>query len=317
MSRSIWVPGLLIALCAACGPASSEDKYFGFVDASAFDGKFTGPSCTGGGNCYQPQVARAGGAVVNFYNLGLVPAAALGKDAQLRPVLKPSLTAPVAYDFPDGCVAGKEFDARTDAFRRDAQYPVLTALPLATTSTTAPPVLPVVRVTRWTGTGEVSCNAIKSAASVTKGTFGGAAEETPTPSLRAVIDGTLAVKPLTADLTYGAKSGWYNGLQLSYLDGGALTLDAEGNAVVIDAVLVHTQGATASRITDANAVVFSVAPGSVPNASSIARVYELTTPMGVQRTAYTGLCYVAPCAADQIDMTTLTKSTGLLFAFGG
>lgn len=302
-TKQKWALRLLMALGAvSCGGSNqSGDAYQGFIDATALDAKFLPTGTCGKEKCYVPMTGAVGGADFSYYNLGYIAATdtKLPKDDTKRPVVPTSLVKGTAYDFPEGCTTGKEFDARTDAYREDVQYPVLDTLPL--TSTTAL-VLPLYKVQSWTGVSKYTCNAIKDAQSLTGGDFGGAADG-ESYALRAVVDMTVA--PLTPALP--VSSGWYRGLQLEYLDAGTVPVDAAGNLKVMDGVWLKptTSGA---KPTDATAkLVFQAKPGE-DAWSPVVRLRELST-----TTAYKRLCYDAPCAADAVDMSKVTTYTGVLF----
>ncbi|WP_434385800.1 hypothetical protein [Melittangium boletus] len=305
-TKQKWALTLLTAWGAmSCGgSAGPVDAYQGAIDPSALDAKFQPFSACGRDGrqrCYTPAKAFSGGVEQSFYNLGLVEKAKLTEDAQKRPTLKASAVTARAYDFPEACTAGKAFDERTDAYRQDAQFAVFDALPL-TPATNAPAALPLVRTSAWTGVTPFDCNAIKSAQSLKDGVFGGEASADESLALRAVID--LSVLPTRPSAQ--AASGWYLGLQLAYLDGGAVAVTEEGNVRTMDGVWFKGSSGTPRDLTAR--LVFQARPGE-PDFSPVVRLREVAG----GSTTYTSLCYAAPCAADAYDLSANATYTGMLF----
>ncbi|WNG32710.1 hypothetical protein F0U61_03110 [Archangium violaceum] len=306
-TKQKWALTLTMALGAiSCGGSTEPgDPYMGFIDATVLDAKFqpgTGCGSDGKTKCYLPAKAYSGGEEFSFHNLGLIAASdkLLPKDAESRPILPASAVKATAYDFPEGCKTGKEYDQRTDAYREDLQSPVFDALPLTNSNAL---VLPLVKTQAWTGVSKYTCNAIKDAQSLRDGDFGGAAAEGETFALRGVIDMThLPARP-----SEQAVYGWYRGLQLAYLDGGAVPVDADGNLKVMDGVWLKPSSSSA-KPTDATAkLVFQAKPGE-DAWSPVVRLREVSV-----TGTYTRLCYDPPCAADAIDMTAKPTYTGVLF----
>ena len=311
-TKQKWALTLLTAWGAmSCGSAQPVDAYQGAIDASRLDAKFKPVAACGSDGkqlCYSPAKAFFNGEERTFYNLGLAEKARLPDDgtADKRPVVKASAVTARAYELPDTCTPGKAFDERTDAYREDQQYAVLDGLPLASSSTssTAPAVLPLVRASAWTGTLTHECNAIKSAQSLKDGVFGGSATGEETIALRAVID--LSVLPTRPSAQ--AFSGWYQGLQLAYLDGGAVGEDASGNVRTMDGLWIKpATGSTTPGALNAR-LVFQARPGE-EGFSPVVRLREIAS----TTTAYTSLCYTPPCAATAYDMTQTATYTGVLF----
>ncbi|MFP2906867.1 hypothetical protein ACLESD_17835 [Pyxidicoccus sp. 3LFB2] len=314
--------GLVAALsAAACGDSTEEvgDKYQGVIDASTLDTKFRPTS----GN-YRPATAKVKGASVPFYNLGQVATerkddkgvltnSGVPVDETGRPYLPASRVVTTSYDLTDGCITGKaEFDFRTDNYPETVQWPLFGALPLTVTGNTTPPVLPLVKVTRWTGTGGEQCNAIKDVTSLTKGTFGGAAEEGDTVALRAVIDVSAQLNPLRQGSEFTAQGGWYRGLQLAYLDGGNVPVDEAGNVKVMDGVLVSPP--TGAPATETPVYLFVARPGE-EGWSPVVRLRTFTATTAKPASSYTGLC-VDVCAETELNLTTVTRYAGVLFVVG-
>lgn len=313
--------GLAAALSVvACGESTDEvgDKYQGVIDASNLDAKFRPTS----GN-YRPATARVKGTNVPFYNLGQVPTerkddkgnitnSGVPVDEAGRPFLPASRVVANTYDF-EGCKTGKPvFDFRNDSYPETEQWPLFSALPLPVTGNTTPHVLPLMKVTRWAGTGGQQCNAIKDLASLNKGAFGGAAEEGTTIAMRAIIDVSANLSPLRADSAFTSKGGWYRGLQLAYLDGGPVPVDATGNVKVMDGVLVSPP--TGAPATETPVYLFAATPGDEAW-SPVVRLRTFTATAAKPASSYTGLC-VDACASTELDLATVNRYAGVLFVVG-
>lgn len=309
--------GLVVALSAmSCGDSEpTSDTFQGYIDASVLDSKFQPTGKCNGANCYAPQTVTVNSDPVVVYNLGLVANPDTGK-AKPPPAITADGISTTVYDFPDGCISGHAYDQRFDAFALDSQYPVFTKLPVANTSSTAPAVLPLMKVVSWHGSDKYDCNAIKSAASVDKGTFNltQQEDEAPVVALRFVIS---PVKVQLADGSeYTPPLGWYKGLLLNYLDAGQVPVDAQGNLVTMDGVLVNPATGTASTVTANNVLVLFARPGEV-GWSPVVKLREFTAASTSKPSDYKSLCYDAPCAATAVDMSKATKYTGTLFLTTG
>ncbi|MFP2924081.1 hypothetical protein ACLESO_02455 [Pyxidicoccus sp. 3LG] len=314
--------GLAAALSAvACGESTEEvgDPYQGVIDASTLDSKFRPTS-----GVYRPATARVKGTSVPFYNLGQVATerkddrgvltnSGVPVDESGRPYLPASRVVATSYDLADGCRTGKaEFDFRNDNYPETVQWPLFSALPLAVTGNTTPPVLPLMKVTRWTGTGGEQCNAIKDAASLTKGAFGGAAEEGNTLALRAIIDVSAQLNRLSQGSTFTSQGGWYRGLQLAYLDGGPVQVDEAGNVKVMDGVLVSPP--TGAPATETPVYLFMARPGE-EGWSPVVRLRTFTATAAKPASSYTGLC-IDVCAETELNITPINRYAGVLFVVG-
>ncbi|ATB30285.1 hypothetical protein [Melittangium boletus] len=331
-TKQKWALTLMTAWGAmSCGPAQPVDAYQGAMDGSALSANFRPPSICGekkdtACTTYQAVTANANQETLSFYNLGFLASNASGlvKDTAQRLSLPVSLVKNNVYDVASECTAGKAFDVRTDAYREDVQYPVFDALPLGTTAV----LPPLVAVKTWTDASAYTCNAIKSHQSLQDGVFGGAEAEGQTYALRAVINIALAVQPPANNPAYVPAYGWYRGLQLAYLDGGAartevVDVDNKGSVsqvpvfTAMDGVQVKAKQEDAAP-TPANpgaVLVFAARPGT-PEWSPVVRVRTFVVPAGKQPSDYTSLCYAAEdCPENSIDMKTLpvTNAAGLLF----
>ncbi len=301
---------LMAALGAvSCGGSmQAGDTYQGFLDGTALDSKFQPSS-----SYYAPRTGSAGGEAISFYNLGLVSSSdkALSKDSNGNPVLPASKVSVEAYAFTESCKEGKEYDLRLDAYREDSQYPVFKSLPFANSSSSAPAVLPLVKVKAWTGVSSYTCNAIKSAMSLEDGAFGGQAAETETLAMMPVIDGARSIDALSDTSTFGPSYGWYKGLQLAFLDGGAVSVDGEGNVKTMDGVWLKPSSSSAKPTDSSAKLVLQAKPGDA-EWSPVVRLRQ----MADDGNTYTSLCYDPPCAEGAVDMTTVNTYTGMLFLVG-
>jgi hypothetical protein len=309
-TKQKWALTLLTAWGAmSCGSAQSVDAYQGAIDASRLDAKFKPVNACGDkGNqpCYPTMKAFFNGEERDLHNLGLVEKAKLPDDGSATkwPLVKTSAVTAHAYDLPDACTPGKAFDERTDAYRRDEQYSVLDALPVPASGNTPPPVFPLVLASQWTGVGGHECNAIKSAQSLKDGVFGGSPTGEETLSLRAVVDvSALPIRP--SDRAF---SGWYQGLQLAYLDGGPVGDDGAGNVRTMDGLWIKPATGSDTAASLKARLVFQARPGESAF-SPVVRLREIAS----TTTVYTSLCYTPPCAADAYDMTQKATPTGVLF----
>lgn len=316
--QSSWTQalGVFLALSVvSCGDSEPySDPFQGYIDTSVLDTKFRPTGRCGGQDCYLTQVATVNGDPVVFFNLGTVAHPNSDKSTPPPPIAAETVTGTV-YEFPDGCDSeGQKYDRRLDAYDPTQQYPVFKQLPLAPSSSSAPAVLPLVRVVRWMGSGDTLCNAIKDASSVEEFRFSGSRVEGPsTVGMRAVI--TSAEVRLASGASYAAPLGWYKGLLLNYLDAGELNVDAKGNLVTMDGVLVHPPTGTSS-VTANNVLVLFARPGEV-GWSPVVRLREFRAAEGSKVSDYRSLCYDAPCPTGAVDMSKATTYSGTLFLVGG
>ncbi|MFY0582084.1 hypothetical protein ACN28S_54370 [Cystobacter fuscus] len=307
-TKQKWALTLLTALsamsCGDSGDSRPADPYQSFIDGTRLDSKFLptdgcGPPDKDGKKstlqCYQYSKGWFNGQEYSFHNLGLTTP----KDQ----LVKASTVTGVSYDFPEGCETGKPYDRRTDAYPQDIQYSVFDTLPLSSSS------IPLVRVKSWTGMSGITCNAIKNDQSLKDGVFGGDAAEGESYALRAIIDPMFAYARINEQTPYPqATYGWYRSLLLAYLDGGPVTLDANGNVKTMDGVWLKPASSSA-KPTDLNArLVFQARPGEA-NWSPVVRLREVAT-----STPFKSLCYTEPCPEDAFNMaTTPVTYTGVLY----
>ena len=297
--------GSLTALAGlvACSSQMQPDSYNGTIDATALDAKFlpTAASTTGtcsGSPCYPTQVGYAHGSQINFYNFGAFTPSSLSSG----PNLPTSLAKTNAYDFPNSCTPGPPFDPRLDAYSRNRQFPIFSALPLSGSS---PPILGLVAVFGVAGLSGNICNDIKTTDSIASpgssgGLFGAMATSLTRYAMWPVIDSTADLKPLSPNSTFTSSVGWYKGLQFAFLDGGAVPADASGNNLVpMEGVIVVASGAAtpASASVD-RAVILPFVPGE-SGYSPIVRLHRVNGTVG----SYTSVCTGSVCGATEAPAT--------------
>jgi len=301
------------------GPTDA-DPYLGTVDVSALDAKYVAPR-TG----YVVQSGYAHGTAISFYNFGTVAVTALPKDSGGKNQLLPSLVTTSAYDATTGCKPAGTFDPVNEAYWRETQFPIFSGLPLAPTSTTAPPVIAVVKVFGVSGVSGDTCNDLKTVDSVTANKFGAKASDTPTGyELRVPIDSAATLPSLPNNNTFGPDGGWYRGLLFQYLNGGAVPVDTAGNLLPMEGVLVSTS-TTTSTPTTPKAILLPAGPGE-PGYSPIIRLHEFKAAAGKALGDYTTVCTTAASpsapntactgAASEIDVSKVATVTNLVFIVG-
>lgn len=301
-----WPASLVAGLCLSllsCGrgvSATSGDPDLGAIDATVLDAKLlpsTDKKLCPAGNCYPGQFAYARGKEIYFYNLGAVATSSVS-------TLNAS-SLPAAY-VAEGCQPVA--DDGKGAFPTESQLPVFSALPLATTKTGVV-VLPLVRQVGFTGVEELPCNTVKDEASIASadgeraGRYGAQVTTAGDAKLWGVIDGFGAtLRPQSATLKTELSRGWYRGLQLGFLDGGRVPVDAEGRLVAMEAVqLVNAAGTL--KPTDPQVVILPFLPGEA-GYSPMVRLHTFTLPAGKSPGAFTGICPLdRPCEANEVDLT--------------
>ena len=299
MRKTKWALGLIAAAAIGCGDGSDQDKYQGVVDQTPFDAKFKS-TCSGTNvtTCtYAAKVAWANDRFFTLYDFGTLPGQATPTTgvplAGIRPFLPASYAAANTFvEFPDGCRGTDSYDRRTESFPRTTQWPVVQALPLASTTKA---VHPLVTVRRWTGTGDLECQAIKNAKHLLEdGDFPGQLAEDTRLAVRAVIDPVAALPALSATSSFTSVGGWYKGLQLAWLDGGAVSTDDAGNVKTMDAVFVQRPSSGAAG-DDTDMLLTQYAPGDEGwSPVVVLRNYRVAT--GQRADQYKKLCYDPPCA---------------------
>ena len=319
--------GLVAALSVvSCGDSEQPgDSFQGYIDTSVLDTKFQPAGSCGSAKCYLPQTVTVNADPVAVYNLGLIANPNTDKTKPPAAIITESLPTSV-YEFPEGCEAGKPYDERTDAFDETTQYPVFTRLPVANTSSSAPPVLPLMKVVQWKGSGAYACNALKSAVTIDKGEYNLEKQEGYTVAMRPVI--AAAEVRRSNGTAYTPPLGWFKGLLLNYLDAGQVPTEQqpvgpEGAMVdvvkTMDGVIVNPTTGSASSVTANNVLVLFARPGEV-GWSPVVKLREYTAPQGTTPASYRSLCYDAPCPAGSVPMNgpgAATRYSGTLFLTTG
>lgn len=321
-----------LAVLLACGSANTPftgDKYYGPIDGSVLDAKLrpaaasTGRCPTGQAPCYPPQQVSIHGATVPIYNVGTIASGLTFTSGTLSGTtfVKSSI---YAYDFPDVCQPDLEYDPFSDPYPNDHQFPVFSALPVTPTSATTI-VLPIVRTTGVFGLTTNPCNALKKTASIEAGQFGAAPDDlaaNATARLWAVIDPAAWVIPLSDTSTFQPQYGWFKGLILSYLDGGKVPLNASGNILTMEGVVVDPAGSGSSALTANKAIIFPFGPGEA-GYSPIVRLRHFRAAANTQPSAYTSICTSAvpagglpPCtgAPSEVNINPLPAAVETLIA---
>jgi len=323
----------VLAVLLACGPSSSGvagDKYYGPIDGSALDAKLrpaaaaTGRCPTGQAPCYPPQQVSIHGNTVPLYNMGVVTTGLTFTAGTLSGATFVASSI-YAYDFPDVCQPDLAYDPINDPYPNDHQFPVFSALPLTPTGTAV--VLPIVRTTGVFGLTTNPCNALKKATSIESGMLGAAPDDLKTNAtvrLWPVIDPAGWVIPLSDTSTFQPQYGWFKGLILSYLDGGKVPLNAAGNILTMEGVIVDPATGAGSATTANKVIILPFGPDE-SGYSPIIRLRRFKAVAPNAPSAYTSLCTTAtpagglpPCtgAPTEVNMSSaaVLASTETLIA---
>lgn len=311
-----------LAVLLACGPSmgpETGDKYYGPIDAAALDAKLraaTGTRCpTGQSPCYPAQQVSLHGQTITLYNMGTVSSGLTYTTGTLSGATFVT-PAPYAYNFPDQCLPSG-YDPYSDPYPNDHQFPIFSALPLAPAAATTI-VLPVVRVAGVTEVADNPCNALKKTASVEAGLFGAVPDDRATAEARlwAVIDPGAWVIPLSATSQFQPQFGWFRGLILSYLDGGKIPLNASGNILTMEGVVVDPAGTGTSTLTNNRVIILPFGPDEV-GYSPIVRLRHFRATTGTLPSAYTAICTRAavtgglpPCAGSPNEVDVSAAAVG-------
>ena len=305
MKTDVVLLAVLISTSGCGSRASVADEYKGFIDASAFDAKFLPGRC-GSAPCYPSQQGYAHGAPVYFYNAGSVATASL-------PALKAIDLAP-AFSFGSGrCVPNSDYQPMRDAYSQAEQYPLFSALPVASRVTGAV-VTPFVNVVPISSSAPYTCNDVKDAEAVAyKGSVSSkfdviGDETTAVPSMWVAIDPTAPLSPGSPAFTLAVSYAWYKDLLLTYLDGGPVPFNDKGELVAMDGVILDPAGGAApSKTTDAKVVLLPFKRGE-PGYSPIVKLHALRLPAGKVPGDFTGLCAGGQCGPKDIDLATAAAS---------
>lgn len=262
--------------------------------------------------CYPAQVGYVQGKAIAFYNVVGAASAVRTTPTGSAPPLFPMAASsfPAAYNFPGNCTQGKAYDPVLDNFPQDAQFPVFSALPLPTTAFGVN-VLPVQQMFSVAVSGN-NCNDLKRDDSITAGKYGAKAGVTRVSlQLWAPIDMTSNVMALPG-AAQPVGTGWYEGLQLKYLDGGRIPVDGDGNVVAMDGVIVN--GASFASVTDSQVVLLPAQPGQDAY-SPVVRLRQFTLPPGGKAGDVVGICAAgaSSCPANYVRIESTTASFNTIF----
>ena len=292
----------------------------------------TRSTCLGGSSCYLAQAGFFNGQALPFYNAGVVKPLFSGNPPTYVPATcdangmncayAPSIADHAsdggggwhAFAFSPGCKP-VSFDPVLDAFSRDQQFPIASSLPINNLALSSPkPPLGVVAVHGVTGVSGETCNDIKYFSSVgskgSPGRFGSVGSDKPTGyEVWMIFDPTVTVfKSATA--TAGGqivpKVFWFNGLQGAYVSGGAVPVDASGNLLAMDGVIVDQGSGFASPTAD-NVVLLPFQPGDA-GYSPIIRLHDFHSSKSAG--FYKGACPIgaATCPANFVKLSEATSS---------
>jgi hypothetical protein len=293
------------------------DPYEGSVDFSSLvtaplppDAKGASPAVCGTKRCYWAATGAAENQPLTFFAFDAIPST-----ASPAPVLTAAGVTTTEYDFPQGCVATGTFDPVQSAFRPDQQYSVFDALPVNVAG--APPALPLVQISDVSGLSGWSCQDFKSSNSVLAAEEGANALTPQHVFFRPIVDQTSPIKPSTPAF-WAPLSGWWNNLQLAYLDGGEVPTDDQGNLIAMQGALLDTTAGVQSKLTAANVVVLPFRPGEA-GWSPLVQLHELAVPSGRTPSSFTAICTTpGNCRPNEVDPSQWTSSPSLtLFVVAG
>jgi hypothetical protein len=329
MQRAIDV--VLIGLFAfavhlGCNPdygfntSSGADPYDGFFDPSVLTGGFaaqTSRTACPKGKCYPVQQGFLNGKPFLFYNLFNFQSSMLASDA-MHPLPISSLVSIDTYDIGTGCTQVSGFDRQRDAYRRDKQYPIFNKLPTGTI------MYPFVGRHMVSGLTGETCNDLKNATSITgagPGTpnptgvaaqpkFGAMADTKPTDyQMWTVVDPTALFANTTT-----ISAGWYNNLQMTFLNSGQVPTDQSGNLVAMTGVIVNPSTGFA-KPTDPMVIIVPHGPGE-PGYSPIVVVKNFALDQGQNPGDFTGICNGGgTCGPKDVDITTAGTPFYTLFIY--
>lgn len=284
-------------------------------------------ACLGNSSCYLPQLGYVNGQSIPFFNAGVIkplfssnppPYVPLSCDANgMNCAYAPSIADHgsdggggwQAYSFSPGCKV-VPFDPVMDAFSRDQQFPIVSALPINNLALTSPkPPLGVVAIHGVSGVKNETCNDLKYFSSVgTK--FGSVGTRAPTGyEVWMIFDPTVTVfkaTPAAAGSQLDPDVFWFDGLQGAYLSGGPIPVDASGNLVAMDGVIVD-QGSSFASPTADNVVLLPFQPGD-GGYSPIVRLHDFHSSKSAN--FYKGVCPIgaATCPANFVKLSDATAS---------
>ena len=211
--------------------------------------------------------------------------------------------------FPHSCTPAP-FDPVNDAYRRDQQFPLVSALPLNNSALSgARPPVGVVAVHSVTGVAGETCNDLKYYENVgTPGHPGhfGSVQTAAVSSYQVwmVFDPLLPVYTQSAGAPLTPDIFWFRGLQANYLSGGSIPVDANGNLVAIDGVILDPVAGGFEVPTTDKSVLLPAQPGT-PGFSPIVRLHDFRLPSGSKLGDFTGVCPIGTlsCPANFVDLS--------------
>jgi hypothetical protein len=285
--------------------------------------------CNGAASCYYATQGYANGQVVSYFIAGNV--ASNTPEPPFIPTCAPDgfncVYSPqiavhqgdggggfTGYVFPNQCRPAA-YNPVTDAFTRTAQYPIASALPLNNSSLSgARPPVGLVSIAGVDGVSGETCNDLKDDASIgddkdNPGRFGSYAVPTGNFQVWMIFDPTLTVLSQSAGVALTTQHFWFRGLQGNYLASGPVPVDAKGNLIAMDGIILDPPGSAFEVPTTSHAVLLPAGPGD-PGYSPIVRLHDfhLSTGQTVATSPYKGVCLLGQtnCPTGYLNLNTAT-----------
>jgi len=311
------------------------DPYNGVIDNSSGTPTFTGTNTTAQGalyvnfqpfvpsssqraqcnnatSCYLPITGFAAGKAIKFFVAGRMSSntppfqPASCDSSNLHCTYAPTIANHYtdggggfhADVFPHSCTPAP-YDPVQDAFQRDQQWPIADSLPLNNANLSSPHTpLGLAAIYSVTGVSGETCNDLKYAASVSGGKFGAKRAAAPSAfEVWMIFDPTVPVLVAAGGAALPTSSYWFEGLQASYLNGGPVPLDASGNLIAMDGVILDPSSGGFEVTTTNNAIVLPAQPGD-DAFSPIVRLHDFTLPSGKKLGDYKGVCVIGDTACE-------------------
>jgi hypothetical protein len=266
--------------------------------------------CNGSASCYFKIAGFANGTPFHFFIAGNVA------DTTPLPPFIPTCAINGAFDcvyakdiathqndggggwaadvFPHSCTPAA-FDKVADAYTRTAQFPIVSALPLNNSSNSgARPPVGVVEVHGVSGVVGETCNDLKYYEHVgtpgNPGNFGSVqAAAVSSYQVWMVFDPLLPIFDQSGGNVVTPDIFWFRGLQANYLNGGTIPVDANGNLVAMDGIILDPVSGGFEVPTTGNAVLLPAQPGT-PGFSPIVRLHDFKLPSGKSLGDFKGVC---------------------------
>ena len=269
--------------------------------------------CNNATSCYLPITGFAAGKAIKFFIAGRMSSntppfqPATCASSNLGCAYAPTMADHYsdggggfhAYAFPHSCKAAG-YDPVQDAFPRDQQWPIVDALPLNNANLSSPHTpLGLAAVYGVTGVSE-TCNDLKNADSIVAGRLGAQAPAKASGfEVWMLFDPTVTVLAQAGPNAPALATGsfWYRGLQASYLNGGPVPVDANGNLIAMDGIILDPSGGGFEVTTTNNAIVLPAQPGE-DGFSPIVRLHDFTLPSGKKLGDYKGVCLLGDSACE-------------------